>query len=127
MRPHSRVRGVCDALHMLNPQGKIRSLLVLEPRTGDYDALISVFREHDILGKAIRLAGAWSAEVHVPLGRSGPVVVTALWDSAEAYAGWRNHPIRAELNPYMERIVNLDADSVISNGLYEVVIAAARD
>jgi len=111
----------------MNVQGKIRSLLVLEPRNGDYDTLIAVFREHDILGKAVQLAGAWSAEVHLPVSRSGPVVVTALWDSAEAYAGWRNHPIRAELNPFMERIVNLEAEPVITSGGYEIVIAAARD
>src|SRR3981081_1712556 len=54
----------CDAVDVINLQGKIRSLLVLEPRDGDYDALISVFREQDILGKAVQLAGAWSAEVH---------------------------------------------------------------
>jgi len=111
----------------MNVQGKIRSLLVLEPRNGDYDTLIAVFREHDILGKAVQLAGAWSAEVHLPVSRSGPVVVTALWDSAEAYAGWRSHPIRAELNPFMERIANLDAEPVIPSGVYEIVIAAARD
>lgn len=112
---------------MLNLQGKVRSLLVLEPRNGDYDALISVFREYDILGKAVQLAGAWSAEVHVPLSRSGPVVVTALWDSSEAYAGWRNHPIRAELNPFMERVVNLEAEPLIASGVYEVAVAASRD
>src|SRR5258708_38415638 len=78
---------VCEALHMMNLQGKIRSLLVLEPRHGDYDALISVFREHDVLGKAIRLAGAPSAEVHLPLERNGAVVGTAVWDSADCYAG----------------------------------------
>ncbi len=112
---------------MSNLPGKIRSLLVLEPRDGDYDALISVFREHDILGKAVQLAGAWSAEVHVPLSRSGPVVVTALWDSAEAYAAWRNHPIRAELNPFMARAVNQEAEPLITSGVYEVVVAATRD
>jgi heme-degrading monooxygenase HmoA len=113
-------------MHVQDLQGKIRSLLVLEPRGGDYAALIDVFREHDILGKAVRLAGAWSAEVHLPLSRSGPVVVTAIWDSAEAYAGWRNHPVRAELNPVMERVVDGVATSAIPSGVYEVVIAASR-
>jgi hypothetical protein len=112
---------------VINLQGKIRSLLVLEPRNGDYDALISVFREHDILGKAVQLAGAWSAEVHVPLSRSGPVVVTAVWDSPVAYAGWRSHPIRAELNPFMERVVRLEGEPQIPSGVYEVVVAASRD
>jgi heme-degrading monooxygenase HmoA len=110
----------------MNLEGKIRSLLVLEPRNGDYGALIAMFRERDVLGKAVKLAGAWSAEVHVPLSRSGPVVVTAVWDSAEAYEGWRNHPIRAEMSPFMERIVDLEATPVITSGVYEVVISASR-
>jgi heme-degrading monooxygenase HmoA len=110
-----------------NLQGKIRSLLVLEPRNGDYDALIDAFRSHDILGKAVRLAGAWSAEVHLPVSRSGPVVVTAVWDSAEAYAGWRAHPVRAELNPVMERVVVESAETpVVPSGVYEIAVAAVR-
>jgi hypothetical protein len=113
--------------NVLNLQGKVRSLLLIEPRGGDYDALIDVFRTHDILGKAVRLAGAWSAEVHLPLSRSGPVVVTAVWDSAEAYAGWRTHPIRAELNPIMERVMETEGWPVIPSGVYEVVVAASRD
>ena len=111
---------------MANLERKIRSLLVLEPRNGDYAALIDVFREQDILGKAVRLAGAWSAEVHLPVSRSGPVVVTAVWDSAEAYAGWLSHPVRAEMNPTMARVVDLDAQPVIPSGVYEVAVAASR-
>ena len=88
--------------------------------------MINMFREHDILGKAVLLAGAWSAEVHVPVSRGGPVVVTAVWDSPEAYAGWRAHPIRTELNPYMERVVNLEAEPVIPSGVYEIAITASR-
>src|SRR5258708_23214339 len=94
---------VCEALHMMNLQGKIRSLLVLEPRHGDYDAFISVFREHDVLGKAIRLAGALSAEAHLPVEPSAPVGVTAVWGSADAYAGWLNHPHLVEMNPPLHR------------------------
>ena len=45
----------------------------------------------------------------------------------EAYASWRAHPIRTELNPFMERVVNLEAEPQIPSGLYEVAIAAARD
>jgi hypothetical protein len=112
---------------VINLQGKIRSLLVLEPRDGDYDALIDVFREHDILGQAVRLAGAWSAEVHLPLSRGGPVVVTAVWDSAAAYQGWLTHPIRAEMNPLMARVVDSEAAPVIGSGVYEIAVAASRD
>jgi hypothetical protein len=103
----------------------MRSVLILQPRGGDYATLVSYFREHDVLGKAVRYAGAWSAEVHVPLSGNGPVVVTAVWDSAEAYQGWRTHPIRAELPP-----ISLVADEgvglVVGSGVYEIAVAASR-
>ena len=51
------MRSACDPCTVMNLQGKVRSLLLLEPRGGDYDALIEVFRTHDILGKAVQRAG----------------------------------------------------------------------
>jgi hypothetical protein len=107
-------------------EGKIRSFLVLQPRGGDYAALVRFFREYDVLGKAVQHAGAWSAEVHVPLSGIGPVVVTAVWDSAEAYQGWRNHPIRAALPP-MAQVAEEDAGTLaVGSGVYEVAVAASR-
>jgi hypothetical protein len=107
-------------------EGRVRSFLILQPRHGDYAALVRFFREHDVLGKAVQHAGAWSAEVHVPLSGSGPVVVTAVWDSAEAYQGWRTHPIRAALPP-MAEVADEDAGTlVVGSGVYEVAVAASR-
>jgi antibiotic biosynthesis monooxygenase len=108
---------------MTVPEGRIRSILLLQPRNNDYAALLAFFREHDILGLAIREAGAHSGEVHVPLSGTGPVVVMALWDSAEAYAGWRNHPVRDRFAPDMERLTQREVEP-ITGGLYTVAIAA---
>jgi heme-degrading monooxygenase HmoA len=104
-------------------EGRVRSILLLQPRNNDYEALLAVFREHDILGLAIREAGAHSGEVQIPVSGTGPVVVTALWDSAEAYAGWRNHPVRERLAPDMERLTQAEVEPITS-GLYRVAIAA---
>jgi heme-degrading monooxygenase HmoA len=112
---------------VVNLEHKVRSFLVLQPRGGDSSAVIEFFRTHDVLGKAVQHAGAWSAELHMPLSGSGPLLVTALWDSAEAYTGWRNHPIRAELNPHMERLVeDIDGTPVVGSGVYQVVVSASR-
>jgi hypothetical protein len=109
-----------------NFEGKVRSFLILQPREGDYAALVRFFREHDVLGKAVQYAGAWSAEVHVPLSGRGPVVVTAVWDSADAYQGWRTHPIRAELPP-ITQVADEDTGTLgIGSGVYEVAVAATR-
>jgi hypothetical protein len=105
---------------------KTRSFLVLQPRDGDYAAFVQFFREHDVLGKAVEHAGAWSAEVHVPVAGTGPIVVTAVWDSPEAYQAWRTHPIRAQLPP-IESITEESANLTVGSGVYEVAVAAARE
>jgi hypothetical protein len=107
-------------------EGKVRSVLVLQPRGGDYAALVEFFRRQDVLGLAVRHAGAWAAEVQVPLSGVGPVVVTALWDDAAAYAGWRNHPVRATFNDDMERLVEAEPPGVIAGGIYEVAVSVCR-
>ena len=102
-------------------EGKVRSVLLLQPRGGDYAALLAFFREHDILGLAVREAGCLASEVHVPLAGTGPVMVTAIWESADAYAGWRNHPVRDQFSGDMQRLTEAEA-APIGSGLYTVAI-----
>ena len=105
----------------------IRSFLLLEPRNNDYDALVAFFKSNDVLGKAIRHANAHACEVQIPVSRTGPVVVTAIWDSEAAYAGWRSHPIRDEMAPGMARVVADTSDALtITSGLYEIAVSASR-
>jgi hypothetical protein len=117
-----------DSLAMPTLEGKVRSLLVLQPRGGDYGALVDFFRRHDVLGLAVREAGCCAAELQVPLSGIGPVVVTAVWDDAAAYAGWRSHPVRATFNDDMERLVDFDhADNSLAGGVYQVAVSASRE
>src|SRR5881409_2357184 len=111
---------------MTSPSGKIRSFLILQPRNDDYAALVAFFEQKDVLGKAMRLAGAHACELHVPLSGTGPVVVTALWDSEAAYAVWRAHPIRDELSPGLAELID-DSNAVLSvtSGLYQVALATS--
>jgi quinol monooxygenase YgiN len=108
---------------MSDIEGKVRSVLLLQPRNGDYAALVESFKRNDILGLAVREAGCLAAEVQVPLTGSGPLVVTALWHSAEAYDGWRNHPVRATFSDEMTRLTEAEAQPV-GSGLYRVAIVA---
>jgi heme-degrading monooxygenase HmoA len=110
---------------MLVPEGRVRSILVLQPRGGDSAALVEFFKRRDVLGLAVREAGAWSAELHVPIAGDGPLVVIALWDSAAAYAGWRNHPVRATFSADMQRLTESEAPPV-GSGVYTIVVSAAR-
>src|SRR5215471_14824156 len=105
-------------------EGLVRSVLLLQPRGGDYAALLAFFREHDILGLAVREAGCLSSEVQVPVSGTGPVMVTALWESAEAYAGWRNHPARGRFSGDMDRLTEPDV-APVGSAVYRVVIATS--
>ena len=106
----------------MTADGKTRSILLLQPRNGDYDALVAWFRQHDILGLALREAGMLSGEVQVPINRSGPVVVTALWTSPEAYDGWRTHPVRDQFSGEIEALTEPEP-APITSGVYTVAIA----
>ena len=108
------------------PQHKVRSCLFLQPRGGDYAAVVAFFEANDVLGTAVRDAGAWSAELHQPLAGHGPMLVTALWDSDAAYAGWLAHPARAALSPGMLELIQDDPAPTAGSGLYRVVLAAGR-
>jgi hypothetical protein len=56
------------------------------------------------------------------------VVVTAVWDDAAAYEGWRTHPVRANFNADMERLVELEpAAVVVARGVYAVAVSAGRE
>jgi quinol monooxygenase YgiN len=105
-------------------EGRVRSVLLLQPRNGDYAALVSLFKQHDILGLAVREAGCLSAEVHVPLSGTGPVLVMAIWESQAAYAGWRNHPVRAQFSGDIERLTEPDTPPV-GSGVYTIAIAVS--
>jgi len=105
---------------------RIRSILLLQPHGGAYAALVTFFREQDILGKAVEHAGAWSAEMHIPVSRSGPILVTATWDSPAAYEAWRTHPIRATFTPGLEPLIEPGDPPPITSGVYEIALAANR-
>ena len=97
-----------------------RSVLFLKAKPGMRQALIDVFRRIDIPGKSLQQEGCLSVEVQVPPDEDGPVLVTALWTDADAYAGWLANPWReysgSELEPF------LDGES--TGVVYEIVLAA---
>ena len=106
-------------------EGRVRSVLLLQPRDNDYAALVALFRQHDILGLAVREAGCLSAEVQVPVTGTGSVVVTATWENAEAYTGWRNHPVRDRFSGDIERLTAPQAEAV-TGGVYEIAVSVGE-
>src|SRR5438309_357365 len=65
----------------------IRSVLYLEPRGGEGAAIVDFYRRHRVLERACEQDGCLGAELQLPAGGTGRVLVTALWRDATAGAG----------------------------------------
>ena len=104
----------------------IRSVLYLEPKDGDYDAVVEFFRREDVLGRALSQRGCLGSELHVPTNGSGPILVTALWESEDAYQGWVANPVRAVTSEPLSRLLRSDLDASTRGETYTVVLTAGE-
>ena len=104
----------------------IRSVLYVEPKDGDYDAVVEFYRREDVLGRALRQPGCLGSELQVPTSGSGPMLVTALWSSAEAYQGWVSSPVRGAGSAALAELVQGRLDESTRGETYTVVITAGE-
>jgi hypothetical protein len=110
--------------HPQNPRAWCQHF-ALRPRNGDYAALVTFFRDYDVPSKAITCHRGRLRCGSAQWRRS--VVVTAMWDSAAAYDGWRTHPIRDGMSPFIEQVVDTGVeDLATSGGVYDIVLSASR-
>lgn len=104
----------------------IRSVLYLEPKDGDYDAVVEFFRREDVLGRALTQPGCLGGELHVPTGGSGPILVTALWEDEDAYQGWVTSPVRTANTEPLARLLRSDLEESTRGETYTVVLTAGE-
>ena len=100
----------------------IKSVLYLQPRGGDHQALVDFFKTRGILERALRQDGCLASDLQIPVGFSGPVIVTALWRDVDAYDGWVNSPDRAANAEDLSSLVEGPFGEGSRGELYEVVI-----
>jgi len=106
----------------------IRSILYLHPRGGDAQAVAELYRRGGVLEVAVAQDGCLAAELQLPVDASGPVIVTALWDTPEAYQRWLDNPARAASSSELGELLDDPDDNEIRQGdLYEVVLAAKAE
>ena len=104
-------------------QAPIRSVLYLQPREGDAEALIDYYRREDVFGRAMRQPGCLACELQVPVDGDGAVLVTALWESAAAYDGWVANPWRQESAAQLDALVEGGLGPGTRGKVYEVLLA----
>ncbi len=101
----------------------ICSVLYLEPRGGDPQGLVGFYRRHRVLERACEQEGCLGAELQLPAGGTGAVLVTALWRDAAAYQGWLDNPGRTAGADELAELVK-GFDSGVKGELYEIAVEA---
>ena len=74
---------------------RVIDVFYLEPKDGDYDAVVEFFRREDVLGSALSQRGCLVSELHVPTNGSGPFLVTALWERSRSRLQGLDHEPRS--------------------------------
>jgi heme-degrading monooxygenase HmoA len=103
----------------------IRSVLFLRPVAGDQRAVEQFFEEEQVLLRAARTPGFLSAELHRPTDGSDLMLVTALWETAEAYQAWVENPWRAANSERAAAVFEAVEAEGGGGSRYETVIAVS--
>ena len=98
----------------------IRSVLYLRAKNGNAQALVDAYRDHGILERALLTPGCLGSDIEVPIDPSEPVLVTALWDSPEAYQRWVDDPWRAGSTGLLSPFLETDLNKGVRGQLYKV-------
>lgn len=104
----------------------VRSVLYVHPRDGDHQAVVDFYRRNDVLDRAISLDGCLGSSLHVPVTGPGPLLVTALWESEDAYRRWLGDERRHELGDELVSLIDSDVPPAAGE-LYEVVLEAGAE
>jgi heme-degrading monooxygenase HmoA len=99
------------------------SVLFLKPIGGDHGAIRRFFVEEQILERASQKPGFLGSELHVPANEGELTLVTALWESEEAYRGWVEEPWRAENSDRAAGIFEALENPGGGGSLYEVSLS----
>jgi quinol monooxygenase YgiN len=102
----------------------LRTYLLFRPAPGSLDALVSYYRDNDVIGAAVPY-GLQIGELAHPSENANTVAVVSVWRSQKAYAGWLTAPERKTLIAGMMPL--LDGGDAISGWTKETDAATATD
>jgi heme-degrading monooxygenase HmoA len=102
----------------------IRSVLYLQPRDGNAEAVAERYEKNGVLQDAAALDGCLGAELQLPIGEPGPVLVTALWRDPAAYQTWVDSPVRAAHGEELAELIDAAPGPGLHGTLYEIVLEA---
>lgn len=102
-----------------------RSVLLFSVLPGRRDEFVAGFQKLRVLQRASSQPGFRHGQLLVPDDASDEVLVTAVWESPEAYQGWLDNPVRAEIQAELGPLLAADPEPRV----FEVIedVAAWED
>ncbi len=98
----------------------IRTYLRFSVAEGAADGLVNLFREEQILETAITQPGCRSAELTLSTDGSS-AIVTAAWDSPQAYEAWTRRSDRGHLSQRLNQYLSEPIDAGNTGASYHIV------
>lgn len=105
----------------------IRTILRLRPKDEGGQALARFYQQELILERAVSTPGCLAAEIALPRDADDVVVVTAVWETLEAYHGWVNDPWRQRSAAMLSPLLTEDLPGTTSAEIYEVAHAVTPE
>jgi heme-degrading monooxygenase HmoA len=81
-------------------------MLYLHVKPGQADAAIEWYKEARVLEKAVEAVGCVSTEIYKLPDEPDTLFVTAYWKNFEDYQRWVDHPLRKELAPGVNALLD---------------------
>ena len=94
-----------------------RSVLVFAILPGRRDEFVKGMQRLEVLQRASYQTGFRGGQLHVRTDGSDEAIVVADWDSPEAYQGWLDNPIRADMQAELGPLLAADPEPRV----YELV------
>ena len=98
-----------------------RSVLAFSILPGRRDEFVAAFMRLGVLRRASRQPGFRRSQLHVSVDDLDEVLVTADWDSPEAYEGWLENPARAEIQAELGPLLAVEPQPRVYQVIEDVV------
>jgi heme-degrading monooxygenase HmoA len=98
-----------------------RSVLVFRTLPGRLGEFVAAFRRLQVLPRASRQPGFRRGQLHVRVDGGDEALVTAEWDSPEAYEAWLENPVRAEIQAELGPLLAADPQPWVYELVEDVV------
>ena len=101
----------------------IRTVLALKPKPGLAGAVVELFKNEQIIERALSVEGCRRVEVW---SGSEEVLVMGTWAGSQAYQAWLAHPERNASNKALNELLDEPISATSRSGSYTLALSGGR-